>query len=57
MYGKDNFVIYDSFMGTGTTAIGAIKENMRYIGSELSEAQVEYARKRIEEEESKLTLF
>ena len=44
-------------MGTGTTAIGAIKENMRYIGSELSEAQVEYARKRIEEEESKLTLF
>lgn len=57
MYGKDDFVVYDSFMGTGTTAIGAIKENMRYIGSELSKAQVEYARERIKQEQSQLTLF
>lgn len=57
MYAEENAIVYDSFMGTGTTAIGALKENMRYIGSELSEAQCEYARQRIQIEESQLTLF
>lgn len=57
MYAKQGAVIYDSFMGTGTTAIGAIKEKMNYIGSELSKEQCEYANKRIKEETQQLTLF
>ena len=57
MYAKQGSIIYDSFMGTGTTAIGAIKEKMLFIGSELSKKQCEYANKRIKNEELKLTLF
>ena len=48
---------YDSFMGTGTTAIGALRENCFYIGSELSKPQCDYAEKRIKLETSQLTLF
>ncbi len=40
IYAKDNSLIYDSFMGIGTTAKGCIETNMRYVGSELSEAQI-----------------
>lgn len=57
MYAKEGAVIFDSFMGTGTTAIGAIKEQMSYIGSELSKEQCEYANKRIKQETQQLTLF
>lgn len=57
MYGKEGGVVYDSFMGTGTTAIGALKENMKFIGSEISEPQCTYARERIEMEQSELSLF
>ena len=57
MYAKEGDIIYDSFMGTGTTAVGALKEKMQFIGSELSTAQCEYARQRIDIQESQLTLF
>lgn len=40
MYAKPNSLIYDSFMGVGTTAKGCIKTNNRYIGSEISEKQI-----------------
>ncbi len=32
----ENDVIYDPFLGTGTTAVVSKKLNRRYIGSELS---------------------
>lgn len=57
LYAKKESVVYDSFMGTGTTAIGAIKYGCYFIGSELSKNQVDYANKRIKEELSQLTLF
>lgn len=57
MYAKKGAIVYDSFMGTGTTAIGALKENMIYIGSELSSQQCEYANKRIKKETQQLSLF
>ena len=57
MYANEGDIVYDSFMGPGTTAIGALREKMKFIGSELSSAQCEYARARIELEESQLTLF
>ena len=46
IYAKENSIIYDSFMGTGTTAEACIIEKMNFIGSELSKNQVEYAKKR-----------
>jgi len=46
-YTKPNSIIYDNFMGTGTVAIGAIRHNCEYIGSEISKEQVEYSEKRI----------
>lgn len=41
-------IIFDPFMGTGTTANGAILNGFNYLGSEISENQVKYARKRLE---------
>jgi site-specific DNA-methyltransferase (adenine-specific) len=43
IYAKPNSIIYDPFIGTGTTAISCIKLNLKYLGSEISEKQVEYA--------------
>ena len=40
IYAKDKSLIYDSFMGIGTTAKGCIETNMDFIGSELSDAQI-----------------
>jgi len=50
IYAKPNSTVYDSFMGTGTTAIGCvIRKDLNYIGSELSKDQCEFAKNRIEE--------
>lgn len=51
MYAKKNYKIYDPFMGTGTTAIACEKwgnNETVCIGSELSEAQVQYSKERME---------
>lgn len=47
IYTKDGDVVYDPFMGTGTTAVACKMLNRCYIGSEISAAQVEYAKKRV----------
>lgn len=57
MYAKPGSVIYDSFMGTGTTAEACIIEKMTYVGSELSEEQCKYAEKRLGIRISQPTLF
>lgn len=47
IYAKDDYVVYDSFMGTGTT-LNACKESelhLNCIGSEISPKQCEYAKK------------
>lgn len=49
IYFKEKSLIYDAFMGTGTTAIGCIMTNCNYIGSEISKKQVEYSLNRIKE--------
>lgn len=46
-YGRNNGTVLDPFMGTGTTAISAIKHNMDYIGTEIDAKQVKYANQRI----------
>jgi len=35
IYGKEGFIVYDPFIGTGTTAIAARNLKMNYIGSEI----------------------
>lgn len=57
LYTKDGDIVYDPFMGTGTTAIACIRENRKYIGSELSPRYCQWAEKRIFEETRQLTLF
>ena len=41
--------MYDPFMGTGTTAIACEELNLNCVGSELSEAQVEFSQNRLKE--------
>lgn len=57
LYAKPNHLIYDSFMGTGTTAIGCIMENMEYIGSELSYRYIKVSNERIKPLKSQFKLF
>lgn len=51
IYAKEDSVVYDPFMGTGTTGIACQrfnpKDTMVCIGSELSEKQVEYSKNRL----------
>lgn len=47
IYCKPNYLVYDSFMGTGTTAVACKRFGCDYIGSELSAAQVEFANSRL----------
>lgn len=54
---KKGFLVYDNFMGTGTTAIACLNQNMNYIGSEISSAQCDYANKRIKDKTMQLKLF
>jgi len=48
-----NDLIYDPFMGSGTTAIAAAKHGRRWVGSEISSEYAEMAMKRIEEMKGK----
>lgn len=47
IYGDKDFIIYDPFIGTGTTALAAKNLNMNYVGSEISQSQVDYATNRL----------
>ena len=49
IYFKENALIYDPFMGTGTTAVGCLLKKCRYIGSEISKRQVDFANNRMKE--------
>lgn len=49
IYAQTNSLIYDSFMGTGTTACASIKLKHSYIGSEISKTQCKYAEERIKQ--------
>ena len=47
IYCKNDWIVYDPFMGSGTTAVSCLKRDIHYIGSEISKYQVEYANDRI----------
>ena len=48
-YSYENDLVYDPFMGSGTTAKMALLNNRRYIGSELSEEYLEIAKERLKQ--------
>ena len=47
IYAPENAVVYDPFMGSGTTALACKQMGLYYVGSELSENQCEWAENRI----------
>ena len=55
-YSNSGGVILDSCIGSGTTAIAAIKEKRHYIGFELDKGYFELACKRVEREKQQLML-
>ena len=54
---KEGDIVYDPFMGSGTTALASVKLGRHYIGSEISEKYVQMANDKIKIEQSQLTLF
>jgi site-specific DNA-methyltransferase (adenine-specific) len=57
IYAKENSLVYDPFIGTGTTAKACIIDKHNFIGSELSNSQVYYANKRLKPYLDQQTLF
>jgi site-specific DNA-methyltransferase (adenine-specific)/modification methylase len=56
-FSNENDLIYDPFMGTGTTALVATKLNRNFIGSEISKEYCEISNRRIKDFKSQLNLF
>ncbi|WP_308225032.1 site-specific DNA-methyltransferase [uncultured Prevotella sp.] len=54
---KEGDTVLDPFMGSGTTAIAAIREKRNFIGFELNKEYYDKACKRIKLEQAQLTLF
>ena len=54
---KEGDIVYDPFMGSGTTALASVKLGRHYIGSEISENYISMANEKIRIEQSQLTLF
>ena len=44
---QEGNIVYDPFMGSGTTALAAIKTNRKYLGSEILQEYTDIAEKRI----------
>jgi len=57
IYANSNSLIYDPFMGTGTTAVACVIDGHKYIGSEISQKQCEYSEKRLKPYKTQLTMF
>ena len=49
IYGNEGMLIFDPFIGTGTTALAAIKLGMNYVGCEIFEQYYDMSEKRIGE--------
>jgi len=57
IYAKKNSLIYDPFMGTGSTAVACIIDGHNYIGSEISTEQCEHAKKRVAPYINQISMF
>lgn len=56
-YSNENDIVFDGYMGSGTTAHACILENRKFIGSEMQENYFKNSLKRIEAELSQPRLF
>jgi site-specific DNA-methyltransferase (adenine-specific) len=56
-FSKKGDLVYDPFMGTGTTAIASILQNRNYIGSEITSEYIDIANKRLQPYLTQQTLF
>lgn len=56
-WSNEGDLVYDPFMGSGTTAKAAIELNRNFIGSEISPEYTEIANKRISKYINQLTIF
>ena len=45
---KENDLVLDCFMGSGTTALSCVKSNRNFIGFEINKEYIELSKKRIE---------
>lgn len=54
---KENDVILDPFMGSGTTGVSAVKNKRKFLGIEKNENFYKIASKRIKEETAQISLF
>tara|TARA_R110000823_G_C15771279_1_gene484061 strand:- start:39 stop:755 length:717 start_codon:yes stop_codon:yes gene_type:complete len=54
---KKDYLVYDSFMGSGTTAISCIDKGIKYIGSELNKDNYKISLDRIEKYKKQIKLF
>jgi DNA modification methylase len=52
LYTFDNEIVLDAFMGSGQTAIAAVKSGRHYIGYEIDEKYISLANKRIQESQA-----
>lgn len=53
----EEYVIVDPFIGSGTTAVAAIRQNRHFIGFELDGEYYDIALKRVKDELSNPSLF
>lgn len=53
---KENEIVLDMFMGTGSTGVACINTNRSFIGIEIDEKYFEVAKKRIEEAQNNKNL-
>ena len=56
-WSNEGDIVYDPFMGSGTTGKMAVNLKRHYIGSEISEEYAKKAVRRIKAEQAQLTLF
>lgn len=54
---RNGGVILDGFMGSGTTAVAAIRLKRHFIGWEIDKQYYDIAAKRVREAEQQLSLF
>ena len=56
-WSNEGDLVYDPFMGSGTTAIACLQHKRNYIGSELSNEYIELSKQRLKPYEMQTSLF
>jgi site-specific DNA-methyltransferase (adenine-specific) len=53
---KSDILVYDPFMGIGTTALACLRLGVNYIGTEIDDEYIKVARENITEETKKVII-